>query len=394
MRVQVDVVLILPMLISLPWTAVRGEDPAAARPIAEQLPGLHLLQGPWDGGTIHRESVLFTKQGEAIPRAKLLYNAERILEVRSADDKCMYTEGQDFVLTPDRGSLLLTIDSPIVLLNEQDLFPPKGSSGSIPHRAGQPETNLFFDNGHGFHDRQVEVTYVPRNAKWAAYRPQFAGERLGRVIGKLKRKEPVTIAVSGDSISEGFNASAFSKTTPFMPPYPALVAAQLQATYGANVTLCNLAVGGWSSSQGVDDLKRLLDTKPDLVIIAYGMNDVGARNPKAYQENIAAMLKGIHDADPATEVILVATMTGNPEWAATPPEMFPVYRDVLASLEKPGVVLADLTAVWQRLLRRKQFLDITGNGVNHPDDYGHRVYAQAILALLVDPSLVPKVESR
>lgn len=30
---------------------------------------------------------------------------------------------------------------------------------------------------------------------------------------------------------------------------------------------------------------------------------------------------------------------------------------------------------------------MTGNGVNHPCDYGHRLYAQAILALLVDPAL-------
>jgi hypothetical protein len=33
----------------------------------------------------------------------------------------------------------------------------------------------------------------------------------------------------------------------------------------------------------------------------------------------------------------------------------------------------------------RHFVDVTGNGVNHPNDYGHRLYAQAILALLVDP---------
>jgi acyl-CoA thioesterase I len=40
-------------------------------------------------------------------------------------------------------------------------------------------------------------------------------------------------------------------------------------------------------------------------------------------------------------------------------------------------------------MERKRHIDLTGNGVNHPDDYGHRVYAQAILALLVDPALIP-----
>ena len=44
---------------------------------------------------------------------------------------------------------------------------------------------------------------------------------------------------------------------------------------------------------------------------------------------------------------VVASMVGNPDWAATPAEMFPRYRDALATLTGPGVALADLTAVWQ-----------------------------------------------
>ncbi|WP_074306560.1 SGNH/GDSL hydrolase family protein [Singulisphaera sp. GP187] len=114
------------------------------------------------------------------------------------------------------------------------------------------------------------------------------------------------------------------------------------------------------------------------------MNDVGPRNPEAYKANIKTMLTRIQEAAPTTEVVLVATMTGNPDWMATPPERFPVYRDVLASLEGPGVVLSDLTATRQWLRKRKRHFDLTGTGVNYPNDYGHRVYAQAILALLVD----------
>ena len=39
-------------------------------------------------------------------------------------------------------------------------------------------------------------------------------------------------------------------------------------------------------------------------------------------------------------------------------------------------------AVWTALLARKPFFALTGNGVNHPNDFGHRIQAQAILALL------------
>lgn len=379
---------ILLMSMALPvWGADEPSDKASV--FNKQLPKQRLLKGPWDGGTIHRESVLFVKGTDGKASAKLLFDAERVVAVQASDGLRGFAEGRDYQLAPGDSGLVLPPGSRIASLDESALFPPKGSPNSIGHRAGHPETSVLFDNAHYFHDRQVEVSYIARAPKWDAYRPTFAGERLGRIVGKLKKKQPVTIAVSGDSISEGYNASQFTKTPPFLPPFPTLVAAQLQATYGSKVTLRNFAVGGWSSYQGVADLEKLLKSNPDLIVIAYGMNDVGGRNPKAYRANIETMMRRIHEADATADVILVATMTGNPDWMATPAEMFPKYRDALASLEGPGVALVDLTSVWRRLMQRKRHVDVTGNGVNHPNDYGHRVYAQAILALLVEPALVP-----
>ena len=46
-----------------------------------------------------------------------------------------------------------------------------------------------------------------------------------------------------------------------------------------------------------------------------------------------------------------------------------------------GIAPADLTSHWTEMLKRDS--DLTGSGVNHPSDFGHRVYASAILALLI-----------
>ena len=54
-------------------------------------------------------------------------------------------------------------------------------------------------------------------------------------------------------------------------------------------------------------------------------------------------------------------------------------------LVPPGVALADATAVWERLLRHKHDFDLTGNGLNHPNDFGHRLYAQTVLAVIGEP---------
>ena len=383
-------------ILVLALTAARASgietvDPAQAPKTGNnQFTGLDLLRGPWDGGPIRRESLLFIKGSDGRRSAKLLYDVERVLSVVSASGKTEYEAGRNYRVTQDGSGLELPPDSRIPFLDESDLFRPAGAPNSIAHRAGHPETNVLFDNKTFFHDHQVEVSYVPRRANWNAYRPTFAGDRLPHTLAKLRAKQPLTIAVSGDSISEGYNASEYTKTAPFMPPYPTLVAAQLEQTYGSKVTLQNKAVAGWSSGKGVQELDSVLACKPDLVIIAYGMNDVGGRNPEAFKANIETMLQRIKAANPSTEVVLVATMTGNPDWVHTPAEMFPKYRAALASLERPGVVLADLTSVWLRILERKRHTDLTGNGVNHPNDYGHRLYAQTILALLLDPALVPR----
>jgi lysophospholipase L1-like esterase len=359
---------------------------AAATPVAEMLADLHLLEPIWTSDTARRESVLFVADDPGRPATgKLLFPAAKILAIHTADGQTPFEIGRDAELSPDGRELILLPDSRIPHLQAADLFPPAGAPRTIQHKADDPQRHMLFDNAHWFHDQQVEVTYAHEPVEWPAATPKFAGEQLPRVLAKLRAGEPVTIGVSGDSISAGGNASGATKTPPWMPAFPELVAAQLEQSYKSDVTLHNRAVGGWVAPQGAGDLDALLATKPDLVIIAYGMNDVSYRNAEAFKGTIAGMLQRIRAANPETDVILVSPMTGHAAWVHTPQEMFPLYRDALASLAGPGVALADVTSIWQEMLRRKREVDLTGNGVNHPNDFGHRVYAQAILALLVEP---------
>ena len=96
-----------------------------------------------------------------------------------------------------------------------------------------------------------------------------------------------------------------------------------------------------------------------------------------------AQIDAVRKAQPNCEFILIASMLGNPDWTTPHPELFPQYRDALAKLCQPGVVLADVTAVYEELLKHKRYMDITGNGVNHPNDFGHRIYTMVICSLLI-----------
>lgn len=370
--------------------AAMADDASTIPPreaVIKSLPELHLLEPWWSSRIVHGDSTLplqLEQDGEITGRLAL--PAAELLSVKNADGTRTYEVGKDVALGDDGKTLVFAKTSGVPFLTSADLYPAEGAPNSYRHRVGHPEQNLLFWQGHWFHDRQVEVTYRRKTMEWTPPVPEYAAKLLPKTLAKLQAGKPITIGVSGDSITEGYNATGFTDGTPHMAPYPHLVAAQLQATYGSPVTLKNRAIAGWSIANGLQDLDALLAEKPDLIILAYGMNDVGRRNPEWFREQNAEYLKRVHAANPDIEVVLVASMTGNREWIHTPNEMFPAYRDVLKSFVGPGVALADLTSVWMWLDESKVHLDLTGNGLNHPNDCGHRLYAQVILGLLVPPA--------
>ncbi len=112
------------------------------------------------------------------------------------------------------------------------------------------------------------------------------------------------------------------------------------------------------------------------------MNDVGRKDPECFLKQSQIIDQRAREKLPNLEIIWVAPMLGHSEWVHTPREMFEKYRDELKKLVGPTSRLADLTSVWTKLLEHKHDYDLTGNGLNHPNDFGHRLYAQCILEVL------------
>ncbi len=293
-----------------------------------------------------------------------------------------YEEGRDYRWRAGSRELQLPAGSRIVWKTSQDLRRPPGSQPyALTHRDGQGE--ILFGGGHEYHDMQTVVTYT-HEGTWPTSLPSLAEDTLPRTLRLLREKrKPLKIALLGDSISTGCNASGWAQTAPFQPPYQDLLVTQLSATYGGQVSLDNFAVGGTDTAWGLANISKVIDAHPDLVILAFGMNDAAGRSPQEYQAHIRSMIEAVRERHPESEFILVATMLGNRDWTLLHHDLFPQYRDALASLCGDGVALADLTTIWDELLRRKQDWDLTGNGVNHPSDFGHRIYAQVLSALLI-----------
>lgn len=345
-----------------------------------------LLDPFWKSETMRGESLFFVDcTNGAPPVATLAFPPKKIVALKSASGETTYEEGADYRVDLTAGVIRLPAGSRIPVKTLAEMYPPATSKlPKIAHRRGDPGTCLIWSEGHFFHDLQVEVTYTHATGLWKGPVPAFAGEALPRTLRKLRNREPLKLCLVGDSISQGYNASGLTKVPPNMPCYGQLVALGLERAYGTKVEFQNFAVAGWRIENGLGAIAKPISAKPDLVIVAFGMNDSG-KSPAQYADGIRQIQAKIREGVPEVEFVLVGSMTPNPEWSATQLAKFPLFRDELAKLCGPGVALADLTGVWTELLARKGYHDLTGNGVNHPNDFGHRLYAQVILGLLTDP---------
>jgi lysophospholipase L1-like esterase len=163
-----------------------------------------------------------------------------------------------------------------------------------------------------------------------------------------------------------------------------MIQKKLQNIYEATVGVRNVAVGGWATVNGLDAFnERVLAEQADLMVLAYGMNDRGTPLDK-YKEMIADMVCRFKKFNPDGEVVLVAPMLPNVEtdWLKNQP----LFAEKLYELEKEYsfVSVADMTQIhWGILSTGKRYRDMTGNNINHPNDFIARVYAQVILKTLL-----------
>jgi lysophospholipase L1-like esterase len=356
-----------------------------------------LLRPFWQGATVEGESVLFIKDsatGEA--RASVLFPVDDVLATRNSAGDLTYANGRDFVWKRGSREIILPVGSRIPSRTPQQLRRPANSQMfKLTHRDGNGE--ILFGLRLEYADMQTCITYRHAPGLWKSPVPQFDPKALPRCVDRLLAKQALSVVVLGDSISAGANASALFRGPPFQPAYPELLRQHLEARFGGKVDLKNLSVGGKNATWGLTQVENVVQARPHLVILAFGMNDSVGRTAEDYQADMRGMITKIRVGLPDTEFILVASMLGNRDWVVLHNEKLPKYRDALAKLCGPGVALADLTSIWTAFLELKKDWDQTGNGVNHPNDFGHRVYAQVLSTLLIpsaDPSPRPQPPNR
>ena len=325
----------------------------------------------WLSKTMVDEPILFIGE-EGNRTGRLIFTPASMPVLTRAGDSFVYEAGKDYTWEKGSRKIRLTDHSRIPSKTPQEMRPGPGKPRSLG--------GVLHGEGRFFHDLQTLVTYSHKET-W----PDLvkAQETLPRSLKKLRSDETFQVVTLGDSITEGYNASGFAKTQAprNQPSYAEGFVRLLDQAFPGEVTLTNLGVAGRTAGWGLKQLDRVIAEKPDLVMIAFGMND--PVSSEQFQKTNLEILTHLQKEIPQTDLIFISGMNNNPAWRD--PTKIPGFREALKAIVRPNVILADITTPWEKLLTRKNFSDLSGNNVNHPNDFGHRLYAEVLFSIFSKP---------
>ena len=201
---------------------------------------------------------------------------------------------------------------------------------------------------------------------------------LAATRARLTAGQAISVVAYGDSITWGGEASA-----PHLIFWQRWVD-ELAAKYPqAKIRATNAATGGDSTTQGLERLdEKVIPTKPDLVLVGFGMNDHNSDCvplPR-YQEQLCRIVNRIHK-ETGAETVLYSTFPPNPKWRHGSHQMAAYARATADVAMTTGSAFVDVHAAWQALAARKRPEDLLANNINHPNDFGHWIYYQALAGL-------------
>lgn len=351
----------------------------------------------WQGEISYAEAAFVRESAEGgIAPIALLYPIDEIISVRSADLETVYTEGTDY--TVENGMLCVPENSRIPRLAYADYYFPLTDE---EHEENRLATKFPAANHRGWGYIRAEIgPGKPGMSAWTlavTYRhsadsivtpPAVKTDVFAPLTAKLESGRDIKIVATGDSITDGWSASGKNGVNipPYCPQYNVLVQNFIESRYGVTVTQKNVGVSGSNTNGGLTKLDEICAEQPDLVIIAFGMNDGCGISPETYTANINTMVAAIAERCPEACTVVVGTCLPNDlvAWGPGGGSLLRYhieYSDFLKQAEKTwkNAAHADVTAVNIEMFRRKVYQDVAGSNSNHPNDYMHRVYAQVVL---------------
>ncbi len=364
----------------------------------------------WEGNIVYAETAFVREDKDNYYPAPitLLYPIDEIISVRSADMKTVYKEGVDYEVEDGKLVIIMPEDGGHIRVlpyfsskpdsEEAYTYDKKGTYGS-----SSPDGQTFYywrdpmytnDKEGGISKWTVSVTYK-HSGESVITTPTDQSDKFEAIIDKLTPGNELTVVSLGDSITRGCSASLNHREGPWGPKAPAynqMFCDYLEAAYGVTVTHKNLAVDGKTSSWGNEaaQINAVVNAKPDILILAFGMNE-GGLSPEQHVSQTKSIIDKVQAECPDTYVIVVSTCLLGQGYSASNQNR-PFFGDALEAAFKDTekVIVANVTKADVEMegydtenetnhTGPKCYEDLTGSGSNHPNDFMHRIYLQVMI---------------
>lgn len=368
-----------------------------------------VMQNILTGNEVKEETVFVIDKGQT---RKLLFPATEIVSVTNYAGDVTYTQGVDYEL--DNGGIKILEGSSIREITSAAYYSPADQMLQTKTESGNKWT--YWGEGTAMVQYQIRVTYK-HESTWEGFTQDNNSAIYEDLIKKLAAGEDVTFIFYGDSITCGATSSWFSGYAPYQYSYSMLFTNAIADLFGytvnyidvshlqlgmikptpepyvagdnGTITYINPAVGGWTSADGVNNFNTFV--KPyieeygcDLFSVAFGMNDAIV-DPNQTGSNIKNILTSVKELDADACGMIVTTMVPNNlatnGWYGNQANQEKAMTKYVNQLKASGmnVALTKMTSMSLSILEYKEFVDYTGNNINHPNDFFNRVYAQTLL---------------
>ena len=184
-------------------------------------------------------------------------------------------------------------------------------------------------------------------------------------------KKPLTIVFFGDSVTYGYGVDRTAES------FYSLISKDLATGKFGPVTAINAGKSGDDTSEAFQRIGAVNQAKPDIVVIALGLNDCQTRNitPAIYAENIKKIISAL---TPGTRVVIATSNTfletGEPIWTRLNTALVPFMAEARALAREGRHPLIDVNAAWVKALKANPVgAKALYSDPTHPSASGHRL---------------------
>ncbi len=387
-------------------TALPAHAPAGDFPLDIPADKLNpLIEDIFSGNTVRNETVMFLDAGD---EKELLYDIDTILSVTSYDNRKTYKEGVDYAV---RDGKLVALEGGSLPIITRDVYYGAGSDSLLITMYDGKRHYTHWGEGQAMTNWQVNVTYTHKDP-WEDFDQPCEAQYYADFLTKLQNGEDVTIIFYGDSCTYGAASSFSYGYAPHQYSYAILVTEALADLFDytvkyvstglsgtgpvpsrnyvagerGTITYINPSVGGWGSSDALANTDTYLlpfikRYGCDLFISDIGGND-GSMAAESTRKNVEGIIRDVREAsDKDVCITIMSTLVNNPDavngWHGTEHLQEPALRKAAAALRSEGVNIGVccITSMTLAALEHVTYNDISGNNINHPNDFWARMYA-------------------